>query len=124
MSVLLVEDNGDVRRSTVENLRELGCDTAAVASGTEALDLLAQRSGHFDVVFSDIVMPGINGIELGQKIRELGDDLPVVLTSGYSDMLAHRGVDAFDVLQKPYSIEQLSHALRKASALRRRERAI
>lgn len=76
------------------------------------------------MVFSDIVMPGLNGIELGQKIRELVDDLPAVLTSGYSDMLTQRGVDAFDVLQDPYSIEQLSHALRKASALRRNERAI
>ena len=43
----------------------------------------------------------------GQKIREPGNDHPVVLTSGYSDMLAQRGVESFDVLQKPYSIEQL-----------------
>jgi two-component system NtrC family sensor kinase len=121
MSVLLVEDNDDVRRATIDNLRDLGCNIEAVANGAEALTVLADRAGKFDVMFSDIVMPGMNGVELRQKVRELSHGPQVLLTSGYSDMLVHREPDDFEVLQKPYSIAQLSNALRQASASRRRD---
>jgi two-component system NtrC family sensor kinase len=62
-------------------------------------------------VFSDVVMPGTSGIELAQGIRERYPDLPVVLTSGYSHVLAQHGTFGFELLQKPYSIEQLSRVL-------------
>ncbi len=67
------------------------------------------------MVFTDVAMPGISGVELAQEIRRRCPDLPVVLTSGYSQVLAQRGSYGFDFLQKPYSIEQLSHALHKVS---------
>ena len=68
----------------------------------------------FDVVFSDVVMPGTNGIELGKAIRDRFPGLPVVLTSGYSDVLAEKGRHGFDLLQKPYAAEELSRVLRRA----------
>jgi DNA-binding NtrC family response regulator len=67
-------------------------------------------------VFSDVVMPGMNGIELGKAIRDRFPGLPVVLTSGYSNILAQDGTDGFELLHKPYSVEQLSRVLRKAAA--------
>jgi two-component system NtrC family sensor kinase len=67
------------------------------------------------VVFSDVVMPGMTGIELAQEIRRRQFDLPVVLTSGYSHVLSQYGGHGFELLQKPYSVEQLSRVLHKVA---------
>ena len=69
-------------------------------------------------------MPGLSGIELGQEIRRLHFDLPVVLTSGYSHVLAQNGTYGFELLHKPYLVEQLSQVLRKAASWQRRKRLI
>ena len=70
----------------------------------------------FDVVFSDVVMPGMNGVDLAREIRRRHPDLPVVLTSGYSHVLAEEGPHGFDLVHKPYSADQVSVALRRAMA--------
>jgi CheY-like chemotaxis protein len=67
-------------------------------------------------------MPGMTGIELAQEIRKLYPDLPVVLTSGYSHVLAQNGTFGFELLHKPYSIEQLSRVLSKAGTWRKAQR--
>jgi two-component system NtrC family sensor kinase len=89
------------------------------ANAEAALAALADDAPRFDVVFSDIVMPGMNGIDLAQEIRRRHADLAVVLTSGYSHVLAQDGAHGFELLQKPYSIEQLSRVLQKAARWRR-----
>jgi two-component system NtrC family sensor kinase len=55
----------------------------------------------------------MDGLQLGQEVRRRHPGLPVVLTSGYSEILARDGSFGFDLLHKPYSVESLSHALRK-----------
>ena len=90
---------------------------------THALEELAAGADRFDVVFTDVVMPGMTGIELAQEIRRHHADLPVVLTSGYSHALSESGSDGFELLQKPYSIEQLSRVLHKVGRWRRVKRA-
>ena len=72
----------------------------------------------FDAVFSDVVMPGKNGVELAQEIKRRFPNLPVVLTSGYSHVLAQEGSHGFELLQKPYSAEQLSRILQRVTAQR------
>ncbi len=57
----------------------------------------------------------MNGIELAQRVRRLYPDLPVVLTSGYSHVLAQNGTYGFELLHKPYSVEQVSQVLPKAA---------
>ena len=69
-------------------------------------------------------MPGMNGIDLAQEIRRRHRDLPVVLTSGYSHVLAQNGTYGFELLHKPYSVEQLSRTLRKAASWRRSKRSL
>jgi two-component SAPR family response regulator len=64
----------------------------------------------------------MTGIELAQEIRKLYPDLPVVLTSGYSHVLAQNGTFGFELLHKPYSIEQLSRVLTKAGTWRKAQR--
>jgi FixJ family two-component response regulator len=56
-------------------------------------------------------MPGRSGIELAEEVRRLYPGLPVVLTSGFSDVLADQGTRGFRLLHKPYSIEELARAL-------------
>lgn len=116
LRVLLVEDNADVGNFATQALEELGYITVWAPDAKSALDELEQAAEPFDLVFSDVVMPGMSGIELGQEIRRRYANLPVVLTSGYSHVLAENGTYGFNLLHKPYSIEQLSKMLRKAAA--------
>ncbi len=110
--VLVVEDNEAVGQFARATLTELGYRTTHAPDGESALKLLAESNGSFDVVFSDVVMPGMNGVELARTVRDRYPDLPVVLTSGYSNVLAQEGADGFELLRKPYSMEELSHTLR------------
>ena len=110
--VLVVEDNVEVGRFANQTLQDLGYATVWVVNANEALARLDEEASGFDVVFSDVVMPGMNGVALGQVIRNRFPSLPVVLASGYSDVLAEEGRHDFELLQKPYSVEQLSRVLR------------
>ncbi|WP_010219202.1 hybrid sensor histidine kinase/response regulator [Sphingomonas sp. PAMC 26621] len=114
--VLIVEDNEEVGSFATEALRELGYRTHLAADARQAIEALADSGGAYDVVFSDVVMPGMSGIELGQELRRIYPHLPVVLTSGYSSVLATSGTHGFELLQKPYSIDELARALGKATA--------
>jgi PAS domain S-box-containing protein len=111
--VLVVEDNADVGAFSTQVLHDLGYETTWAKNAKEAMSLL-EDGQPFDVVFTDVVMPGTNGIELGKAIRDRVPGLPVVLTSGYSDVLAEKGRHGFDLLQKPYAAEELSRVLRRA----------
>ena len=112
--VLVVEDNAEVGAFSTQLLQDLGYETTWAANADEALRLLAEVNG-FDVVFSDVVMPGMSGVELGQEIRRRYPGLPVVLTSGYSHVLAQEGRHGFELLQKPYAAEELSRMLRRVT---------
>jgi len=117
--VLLVEDNEDVGQFSTELLQDLGYGIKWVANAREALAVLAGGELAFDLVFSDVIMPGMNGVELATVIRERYPGLPVVLTSGYSSVLADNAHRGFELIQKPYSVEALSRTLRKAIFERR-----
>lgn len=117
--VLVVEDNREVGEFSTALLQDMGFSTVWAADAREALQLLADGAGHIDLVFSDVIMPGMNGIELAHIIRKTHPGLPIVLTSGYSDVLAAEGSHGFDLVQKPYSIDTLAEALGRAIAPRR-----
>jgi PAS domain S-box-containing protein len=118
--VLLVEDNRDVGNFATQTLHDLGYETVWAMDARQALAELAKAPDRFDVVFSDVVMPGMDGVELAREIGLRHVGLPVVLASGYSHVLAQNGTDGLDLLHKPYSVEQLSRILRKVTTRRRR----
>lgn len=122
MSVLVVEDNPEVGTFAAAALVELGYTAMRVGNAADALVELTGNADQFDVVFTDVVMPGMSGIELAQEIRRRYFDLPVVLTSGYSDVLSQNGTYGFELLQKPYSIEQLARVLQKVGRWRSAKR--
>jgi PAS domain S-box-containing protein len=112
--VLVVEDNDDVGRFSTELLEDLGYMVRRADNADTALAILAEDEFAADLVFSDVIMPGMNGVELAGLIRERYPGLPVVLTSGYSNVLAENAHRGFELIQKPYSVESLSRILRKA----------
>lgn len=112
--VLVVEDDDEVGRFSTELLEDLGYVVRRVANANAALAILGENEFAVDLVFSDVIMPGMNGVELAGIIRERYPGLPVVLTSGYSNVLAESAHRGFELIQKPYSVESLSRILRKA----------
>jgi CheY-like chemotaxis protein len=106
--VLVVEDNAAVGAFSTQALEELGYRTVLACDAHAALAELDKDAARFDVVFTDVVMPGMNGVELGHEIRRRFPGLPVLLASGYSHVLVQDGAHGFELLHKPYSIEELS----------------
>jgi len=117
-SVLVVEDNLDVGRFATQILEDLGYRTTWAVNAEDALDRLGTDAAGFDAVFSDVVMPGMGGIALAKDLRRRFPGLPVLLTSGYSHVLAQDGAEGFELLHKPYSAEQLARLLRHMTAKR------
>jgi PAS domain S-box-containing protein len=109
--ILLVEDNEGVGKFASGLLAELGHAVTWAGDARSALDILAERPRAFDLVFSDVVMPGMSGIELAQQVRDRWPGLEVILTSGYSHVLAEEGSHGFRLLKKPYSIDGLLDVL-------------
>jgi YesN/AraC family two-component response regulator len=78
------------------------------SNGAIALDLLTQKCGEIDLVFSDIVMPGrISGVDLAREIGERYPNIPVILASGYSVEAQKAARDGIIVLAKPYQVDEL-----------------
>lgn len=119
MSVLVVEDNIELANFAADGLTELGYSITLVDNATDALAELVVDADRFDVVFSDVVMPDMTGLDLANAIRDRSIGVPIVLTTGYSEALSQEGSLGFDLVQKPYSIEELSQILHRAARLRR-----
>ncbi|KQY92819.1 hypothetical protein ASD21_15760 [Caulobacter sp. Root1455] len=105
--VLLVEDNEGVGKFAAGLLKELGQTVTWVGDGQAAIKQLESDPEAFDLVFSDVVMPGISGLELAQLIRHRWPKLQIVLTSGYSHVIVEQGAQGFPLVRKPYSIDGL-----------------
>jgi PAS domain S-box-containing protein len=105
--LLLVEDNGRIAEVTVPLLEDLGLTPVWAPDAEDALLKLQEEGAGYDIVMTDVVMPGMSGIALARVISQRWPNLPVVLTSGYSDDLtAGQGGD-FDLIPKPYSRKAL-----------------
>jgi signal transduction histidine kinase len=118
-SILVVEDNADVAAFAEALLTELGHKVTRASSGEEALDLARTRD--FDIVFSDVVMPGMGGLKLAEILAKEKPELPVVLATGYSQQVAETGTGGRPVILKPYRLGTLSEAL--SQAIRAAQRA-
>jgi len=113
--ILVVEDNEDVGAFAETLLSELGHQVTRAATGEQALDLT--RANEFDIVLSDVVMPGMGGLKLAEALAKEQPGLPVVLATGYSQEIVEGGSGGRPVILKPYRLATLSEAL--AQAMRR-----
>ena len=112
--ILVVEDNADVAQSVVQTLEQLGYSTTLACDADGALAELAADPAGYALVFSDVVMTGLSGVELGHAIRRDYPTLPVILSSGYSHVLAQDPTHGFQLLPKPYAIDELARVVHEA----------
>ena len=110
MRVLIVEDNPEVMNTTAALMEELGHDVVRASGADDALARLYEGSG-ISLVFSDIVMPGrLDGIGLAEAVRQKDPGMPILLATGYSEVLQRLGAE-FPVIRKPYQMHELGEAL-------------
>ena len=115
-TIMVVDDDPNVREVAVSSLESLGYQMLAAENGPAALDLLA-RSGPVDLLLVDMAMPGMDGVELIRRARERQGGLRAMLVTGYADVAAFAPAEGDLVLQKPYRLERLAETV--ADALRR-----
>ena len=115
LRVLLVEDSEHVRYFARQLLADLGCDVIEASNGLEALEQIEGRE--VDLVFSDIVMPVMNGFELATRLRAARNSVPVLLASGYSSkQFIPKDQREFPILRKPYKLETLAGSINQLVA--------
>jgi PAS domain S-box-containing protein len=117
-TVLVVEDNDQVRDFALSLLAEMGYRVVPAASAEEALQIL-DCGETIDIVFSDVVMPGLSGVDLAKIARQRQPDLPILLASGYSEEIVAGAGASFDFVRKPYDATTLDRAIQ--AALEQRE---
>lgn len=114
---LVVDDQEDVLEMAVELFRSLGYQVLAANNGRDALDIL-KRTPDIDVLFSDVVMPGMSGIELVRQARLLAPAMKVILASGYAEPAMvgdSAAMEKISFITKPYTMSQILRQLRVAS---------
>jgi len=114
--VLVVEDEQNIRELVKRTLQENGYVIFDAASSAEALDIFGKENGDFQLVFSDVVLPDQNGIELVEQLLRRNPGLSILLSSGYTDeksqwsCICEKG---FSYLQKPYTLRGLLRTVRE-----------
>jgi signal transduction histidine kinase/CheY-like chemotaxis protein len=124
-TVLIVMTMTAFARCRRSRSSEAGFHVVTARDGEEGMALMEQRGGDFDAVLLDMTMPRLSGAETGHLIRQLRPELPIVLTSGYTEPEADAGLDIRDVagfLQKPFTPASLVKMVQDAVRCRTQER--
>lgn len=112
--VLVVDDEGAIRYSVSKTLQRVGYNVNEAESGEQALDLMKKQ--HYDVVLTDIRMPGLTGVELLKRIKDLSPDAIVILMTGYASLgtaVEALRLGAHDYLIKPSSSQDIRQSVAK-----------
>ncbi len=120
-TILLAEDNRPVRDLTAMVLKNAGYQVYAAADGQEAMELFTQHADEIDLVFLDLVMPCMSGVEAGQIINKRKPDLPLLFCSGYSDRYppeAMMNCEHVGFINKPYERATLLQKVHSLIAMR------
>ena len=120
-TILVVEDEADVRRLAAEMLARLGYTVLEAQSGPEAVRVWEENRDTIDLVLTDVVMPRMSGQELASKLEELRPGLKVMFMSGYTDdvVARHGGIDRAKLLHKPFTSDSLARMVRSVLDSRR-----
>jgi DNA-binding NtrC family response regulator len=113
--ILVVDDEVELKNILVESLTSQGYETSGLASGEKALAAL--RADPFDVVLTDLMMPGMDGLTLIRQVKRIKADLPVIIITGFSTESSaieavNLGVAGY--LTKPFRVPQVLAAAAKA----------
>ncbi len=116
-TILVVEDDPLVRKAAFRSLSAAGYRVIVAGSGREALEVAAREEHAFDLLLTDVIMPGQNGRELADELRRRRPDLRVLYMSGYAhDIISKAGMldPGIEVLRKPFATSRLQERVRKA----------
>ena len=116
-TILIVEDFEEVRQLAAEVLERQGYKVLQAANGEETLDICKKHGGQIHLMVTDVVMPGMSGRELADRIKSFHPEVKVLYTSGYADdTIIHYGVrrDGVNFIQKPFTMEGLARKVREA----------
>lgn len=113
--LLYVEDNTQVAEITCIMLEDCGLDVIRATSAEEALQIISEADGPppFDIVLTDIVMPGLSGVQLARRLNLRWPELPIILVSGYSEELAMGYASQYELLPKPFTRGALFASLQR-----------
>jgi CheY-like chemotaxis protein len=113
--LLYVEDNAEIAEITCMMLEDIGLEIIRAASAEEALSFIGEAEGPppFDIVLTDVVMPGLSGVQLARRLNRRWPNLPVVLVSGFSDELATGYGGQYELLRKPFTRGALVESLQR-----------
>jgi len=109
-----VDDDSAVRRVAGKALRRAGYRVIEAESGEQALEIGSRRAGEIDLLLTDVVMPGMNGRALGEKLKEVDPGLPVLFMSAYAeDEVFLRGVRVAQMsfIPKPFTLDELTSSV-------------
>jgi signal transduction histidine kinase/CheY-like chemotaxis protein len=112
--ILLLEDEQGVRALATRVLRESGYTVFGAKDADEAMEIFRREEGKLDLVFTDVVLPGQNGLQFIEGLRSAGVAVPFLLTSGYTDHEPRRRAiqdNGFRFLNKPYTIVEMLSAV-------------
>jgi CheY-like chemotaxis protein len=110
--VLVVDDQPDVLATTVELFKLMGYEVASASNGADAVEIL-RNSPDIQVLFSDVVMPGMSGIKLAHEARRLIPGINVILASGFQGEAMEDDMSDFHFLVKPFRLVDVARMLRK-----------
>jgi len=116
-TILFVDDEEQIRNLVKMQLKNLGYEAIVARDGMEAVDVYAEKWHAIDLVVLDIIMPVMNGVETYHKLKNLNSSVKVVLTSGFSKdekVIEILNDGAFDFIQKPFRINDLSKIISNA----------
>ena len=116
-TILLVDDDAIFRGFCHATLQHLGYTVCVASDGAEGLNILERERGRIRLVILDLLLPGISGRELYDRIREIDSDIRVIIASGLDFDAARDIFDGLDLswyIMKPFSIHSLSRAVRNA----------
>lgn len=119
--VLLVDDDDSVTRLLANFLDRNGIESEVMNNSENAWDVFAQDSTEFDIVITDQTMPHLTGLELIEKIREVRKDIPIVLCSGYNELVNEDEANALGVsrfLNKPVRLENLASVISELTGIK------
>jgi PAS domain S-box-containing protein len=109
-TILLIDDDSDVREVAAAMLEDLGCTVIGAGSGGAALDLLASGEP-ISLILSDYAMPGMNGAEVERAAEHLRPGVPLVFMTGYADLTALRHVGSERIIRKPFNEAELARKI-------------
>lgn len=119
-NILLVDDGPDILKIHKAMLSHMGHSSKTAESGAEALKLFCDRENHFDIIITDFRMPGMNGLELVQEIRNIDSNIPILMVTafGEDEQLQQVGQYQVSLINKPVTMDKLRQGLDECSNMR------